>query len=485
MDIGIVLFVYAIGIQVGPQFFNLFRKNGWKLASVGLAMTSIGFLVTLAVAYIFKLPNGLAAGIFSGSLMNTPSLAAAVDMIGKYNIGDPTQVTAGYGIVYPFAVIFTVLFVQFLPRILKRDPMKEEKKHIEKEKSEHPALLVKQFTVENPACVGKRVEDIHQHDLAAINISRIRRNKKDHAAHAGFCFAKGDVVTAVGKEEDLAKLALIFGRETSAPIKNTNVVSVDIEITAPSMMHKSIASLDIWHQYGIVVVRLIRQDFEIVPRGNMTFEAGDVVRVVGEREEVDAFAKAAGVKNEKANETNFLPFILGLIFGLVLGLIPVSLPVLHGAPITLGSAGGALLAGLIISRQKRIGKMEMHVPIAALNIIRELGLMFFLSGAGLVAGSQFVGVFQEYGISVLFAGALITAITCFSGAVMLVLLRLDILSIMAGVSAGMTQASALAVTRKLAKTELPTLAYVNIYPFAMILKIIFVQVLVSILAIFY
>jgi putative transport protein len=234
-----------------------------------------------------------------------------------------------------------------------------------------------------------------------------------------------------------------------------------------------------------VVVRLIRQEFEIVPRGSMTFEAGDVVRVVGEREEVDAFAKAAGVKNEKANETNFLPFILGLIFGLILGLIPVSLPVLHGAPITLGSAGGALLAGLIISRQKRIGKMEMHVPIAALNIIRELGLMFFLSGAGLVAGSQFVGVFQEYGISVLFAGALITAITCFSGAVMLVLLRLDILSIMAGVSAGMTQASALAVTRKLAKTELPTLAYVNIYPFAMILKIIFVQVLVSILAIFY
>jgi len=479
MSLGVVLFVYAIGIQVGPKFFTLFRKEGWKLTATAFVMSIVGVVATVLMAILFHIPANLASGMFAGSLMNTPSLAAAVDVVSKLGLGDTTRVTAGYGIAYPFAVLFTILFVQFLPAILRRNPKKEEEEWVAKERLSNPPLSVKQFFVENPACFGKSIGEIHPHHIAPVNFSRVRRHGKEFTALSDFCLEKGDIVTAVGKEEDLQKLNLMLGHETSVGFLDKNVISTDIELTSPELAGKSIGALDIWHKYNIVMVRVIRQDFEVAPYGSVVLEYGDTLRVVGDKKAVDDFVKLAGVKSEKINETNLLPFVLGLVFGLLLGSIPIPLP--HGAWMTLGPAGGALLAGIIISQRKRIGNIEMHVPSAALNIIRELGLMLFLAGAGLVAGSKFVSVFQEYGFSILFAGALITLVTLISGTIFLWVIGMDILSIMAGVSAGMTQSSALMVTKKRATTELPTLAYVAIYPFAMILKIVLVQILISLL----
>lgn len=475
-DLGLVLFVYAISIQVGPHFFKVFRKEGWKFASIAFVSIIAGIIATVVLAFVFRLPDNLAVGMFSGAVTSTQSLAVAVDMIEKNQAGDGAIVTAGYGIAYPFSVVATVLFVQILPWLLRRKPREEEEEWEEKEKSAHHELSVKQFRLENKTLFGKSIENVRAYKIASINFSRIRRGGKERVAVPGFLLEEGDILTAVGETEDLQKLSVIIGPETVARLMRNKVVSEDVEVTSPEFVNKKIGDLRVFYEHNIVVVRVIRQDFEIVPNSTILLEAGDIVRLVGNHTEMEKMVKRIGVKNEKLNETNMVPFLLGLVFGIGIGAIPI--PVFGGAPIMLGSSGGALIAGLYISHRKRIGKMEMHVPVAALNLIRDFGLMLFLAGVGLVAGSKFTEVFHQYGFPILIAGAIITLSSLVVSTIFLLIMKENILAIMAGVSAGMTQAAGLNATKERAKTDIPTLIYASVYPFAMLGKVVFIQFLV-------
>jgi len=475
-DVGLILFVYAISIQVGPYFFKIFRKDGWKFVCVALFSIFIGMAATVALAYYMHIPDNLAVGMYSGAVTSTPSLAVAVDMMEKNHTGDGTRVTAGYGIAYPFSVVVTVIFVQLLPWILRRKVRDEEDEWEEKEKSALHHLSVKQFKLTNAALFGKTVEDLHTHSLLSVNLSRVRRGMKELVAVPSLMLKRNDIITAVGEKLDLERLLTIIGPETTATLLHNQVVSEDVEIISPEFVGKKLGELSMFYEHNIVAVRVIRQDTEVVPTSTTILQAGDILRMVGEHNEVNKMIKRIGVKNEKLNETNMLPFILGLVFGVLIGSIPI--PVFGGTTITLGASGGALIAGLFISHRKRIGKMEMHVPVAALNLIREIGITFFLAGAGLTAGTKFVEVFREYGSSVLFAGAFITLSSLAAATFILVIFKEDILSIMGGVSGAMTQTAALVAAKKQARTELPTLVYASIYPFATIGKVIFIQFLV-------
>jgi len=475
-DLGLVLFVYAISIQVGPHFFRVFKKDGWKFATTAFVSIMAGIIATVSLAFFFHLPDNLAIGMFSGAVTSTQSLAVAVDMVEKNQAGDGAIVTAGYGIAYPFSVIATVLFVQLLPWLLRRKPREEEEKWEEQQKSEHHELSVRQFRLENKTLFGKSIEDVRAYHIASVNLSRIRRGGKERVAIPGFLLEEGDVLTAVGELEDLKKLAVIIGPETKIPLLKKKVVSEDVEVTSREFVNKKIGELHVFYEHNIVVVRVIRQDFEIVPNSTTLLEAGDIVRLVGDHIEMDKMVKRIGVKNEKLNETNMIPFLLGLVLGIGIGAIPIPMP--GGAPIMLGSSGGALLVGLFISHRKRIGKMEMHVPIAALNLIRDFGLMIFLAGVGLVAGGKFAEVFQQYGFPILIAGAIITLSSLVFSTIFLLIMKENILAIMSGVSAGMTQAAGLNATKERSKTDLPTLVYASVYPFAMLGKVVFIQFLV-------
>ncbi|MCK9351515.1 MAG: aspartate:alanine exchanger family transporter [Candidatus Paceibacterota bacterium] len=478
-DIGLILFVYAISIQVGPYFFKVFRKDGWKFALAAFFSIISGIIATVLLAILFHIPDNLAVGMFSGAITNTPSLAVAVDMVEKNHAGDGAIATAGYGIAYPFSVLATVLFVQFLPQLLRRKPREEEEEWSRKENASRHNLVRKQFCLENKTLFGKTIGDIHAHHIASINFSRVRRGDKESVAIPGFVLEEGDIVTVIGEQAELGKMPVFIGHETDVPILNHGVVAEDVEVTSPEFVNKKIGELHVFYEQHIVVTRITRQDFEIVPTGSTVVEAGDILRLVGNHDEMEKMIKRIGVKNEKLNETNMLPFFLGIVLGIFIGAIPI--PTFVGAPITLGSPGGALIAGLIISHRKKIGKMEMHVPVAALNLIREIGITFFFAGAGLVAGSRFVEVFKDYGFSIVIGGAFITFSSLIAGTVFLVLMKENILSVMGGISAAMTQPAGLSVAKERAKTELPTLVYASVYPFATIGKVVFIQILVYIL----
>ncbi|MCX6736379.1 MAG: hypothetical protein NTZ13_04835 [Candidatus Parcubacteria bacterium] len=488
LELGLALFVYSIGIQVGANFFKDFRKEGLHMIGMAFVMTSSGLIATIAIAYFRNLPVGVSAGLFAGSLTNTPALAAAVELIEKYGFGDGGSVTAGYGITYPFAVVAAVIFVQILPKLLKRDVGQEEKNWAEEQKAMNPAPEFKQFRLENSKCFGKTVgylDNSYMHKSDPLIMSRVLRKEKisgsrqheltEYVATEDFILQKDDIVTVVGKTNNLELLGLVFGEEVPVQLLNKDIMTMDAEITAPFFGNRKISEIDM-SKHKVIITRVIRGGTEFPPNNDTMVEFGDTLRFVGLYKDTARFAKIVSTKNKKLEETSLFTFVLGLVAGLLLG--AVSIPIIGGSPLSLGPAGGSLIAGLFLSTRKSLFGKEIHIPIEALRIMQDLGLTLFMAGAGLIAGGRFMSIFHMYGFELLLEGAMITVITLISGAAYMYYLKAKTLAIMSAIAAGMTQPSALEVTKQEAKTELPLLVYASVYPFAMILKILLIQVLV-------
>ena len=402
MNLGLLLFVYAVGLQAGPRFFRLFRKQGLRFVIIGVAVALTGALATLGLAYVLKLPDDLAAGLYTGALTCTPALAAALDAFTRLlPAATPASVSVGYGIAYPFSMIGVVLLVQFLPRLLKRDLHAEEQAWQAERQKEVPSLVVKQLLITNQNMDGKSLRELNPHRLAHVNITRVRRGDQVSLVKPDFVLRLGDVVMAVGPQSEMEKIALVLGDETEVPIDmdmNASITTQDLELNSARFIGKTLGELQVWDNYGVIITRIRRQGLEISPVGSMLLEIGDGLHVVGDRQEVQEFIKQAGGDTRKAEETNMLPYLLGLVLGIGLGLIPFHLAT--GVDVKLGTAGGAFLVSLLIGHFGKIGPLRLYVPAAAKNLTRELGLMLFLAGAGTTAGAQFVQVIQKQGWSI-------------------------------------------------------------------------------------
>jgi putative transport protein len=479
MELGLVLFVYTIGIQVGPRFVRMFKKEGGKYASVALLMVLMASVLTYGVARALDIPSDIAVGLFSGAITNTPAMAVATDMAERSGFGDGANVTAGYAISYPFAIVLAILFVQILPRILRRNPRKEEEEWVQREKATNGSLVVRHCIVEHSECCSKSLEEVCRKSTLSFTVSRVRRGERVLATKPSLTLVQGDIITVVGAPADMERVVSLFGTETNATLTVDVVRSDDVEVVSSRFAGKRLRDLHVWQEYGITVTRIERLGLEIVPHGAMYLEEGDTIRVVGERIDVERFVRIVGAQDLGSQETHFAPFLLGLVFGLFLGFIEI--PLMHGSSIVLGATGGALIAGLLFSHIRRVGGLELHVPPAAVLIVRELGLMLFLAGAGLVAGSRFMQVYTVYGATLLLVGACITLGTLGAGVLLMRVLGFPMLSVSASLAGGMTQPAVLAVARAQGTTDLPLVVYASVYPFAMIFKIVVVQVLFYVL----
>ena len=407
MDLGLLLFLYAVGLQAGPRFFRTFRKQGWQFVVIAGASLLAAAGVTIALARLLNLPYALAAGMFTGAVTNTPALAGAIDTVARLEPLQTAAVSVGYGIAYPFSVIGVTLLVQFLPRLLRRDVKTAEEQWQAQQLRERPALQKRQFCVSNPNLDGKRLGDLDTHRLSQVNISRVRQGEQVVAATPEIVLHTGDVLLAVGTEEELNKLRLLIGEECDVPMEtNTRAVSRDMIMTDKPLAGKRLMDLHVWERYNVIITRIRRQGLEITPVGTSTLEMGDSLRVVGDQVAIDQFAVVIGGDTRQVDETNMVPFLIGLVLGITLGLIPFRLP--NGMTIKLGAAGGAFLVSLILGHFGRVGPFRVYVPAAARNLSRELGLMLFLGGAGANAGTQLAKVVGERGWGIFAAAALIT-----------------------------------------------------------------------------
>ncbi len=317
--------------------------------------------------------------------------------------------------------------------------------------------------------------------MSLANISRVKRGEQIFATTPDLVLQQGDVVMVVGSEEELDKMRLVLGEETRERMDvNSNVLSVDVEVTEESLTNKKLAQMRAWERYNIVITRIRRQGLEIAPTGNVTLEMGDHIRVVGDKAAVEAFAALVNRSPRKADETHMAPFLVGLLAGIALGALPISLP--NGIQVRLGSAGGAFLVSLLVGHFGGIGRLRLHVPAAAKNLTRELGLMLFLAGAGVNAGAHFMEILRQQGASLLLAGVFITTSTVLAGYLLMErVYRMNTLASMGALCACMTNPPGLGAANSQTETDLPTLSYASVYPVALIFKILMAQGLVELL----
>jgi putative transport protein len=481
MDLGLLLFVYAVGLQAGPRFFRTFRRQGLRFAIIGISVALTGAAATFGLAYLLHLPDDLAAGLYAGALTCTPALAGALDVFTRSAPDLEAAVSVGYGVAYPFSMIGVVLLVQFLPKILKKDLRAEERSWLAERQKELPMLVVKQYLITNPNLDGCTLRQLDPHRLAHVNITRVRRGDQVEMMRPDFVFRQGDVVMAVGPQSEMDKIKLLFGGETQVQMDmNTNIATADLEVTSSEFAGKTLAELRVWENHGVVITRIRRQGVEVSPIGSMTLEIGDGLHVVGERLDVDEFIKKVGGDARKTQETSMLSYLLGLVLGIGLGVIPFRLA--SGVEVKLGIAGGAFLVSLLVGHFGRIGRLRLYVPMAAKNLTRELGLMLFLAGAGTSAGAQLVEVIRQQGWALFFAGAAVTIVSAAVGLLLMVkVFRLGTLASLGALTACMTNPPGLAAANNQTATDLATLSYASVYPVALIFKILMAQILVMLL----
>lgn len=477
MDLGLILFVYSVGLSVGKRFFRMFRMNGLRFITIGLVSSGFAAILVCLISSLLKIPIDLSVGLYTGALTNTPALAAAMEVVSRFSKGSVDNVTAGYGIAYPFSMVGTVLLIQFLPKILKRNVENEELEWIRKEKENIPKLFVKHFIVEEPYVFGKQISHINPHRAINATISRVKRDDKIFVATSDFVLKEGDIVRAVGSPEELKKLEHLLGSEISISLDaQTDITTFEIEIREKSCIGKKLKDLNLFEKYNVVVTRLKRDDIEITPYGDLTLEVGDILKVVGRESDLNNLMKTLQGNTKSINEVNMIPYLLGLFIGVLVGNIPVSFP--GGMQLKLGAAGGVFIVSLLLAHFGRIGRFYLYVPKAAINFGREIGLMLFLAGVGTTAGANIVKILKTQGLMLFLSGATITVITLLvSLLIMIFMFKMNLPSIMGALSALMTNPPALDAANAKSKTELVNLSYASIYPLALIFKIVAAQLI--------
>lgn len=470
-ELGIILFVYAIGLQAGPRFFNQFRQRGITFAKIGIIVVVTGAGLTWFTSQLVDIDSSLAVGVYAGALTSTPALAAAMDAAR-----DP-RVSVGFGVAYPFGVIGVVLFVQVLPRLFRVD-IEQEERRLKSWVDAAGKLDRRQFRVANPACVGRTLADLQIHRLSQVNITRLLRGGRVSPVRRETRFELDDVVVAVGFPEELDKLQVLFGEEVEdeAIYDSTDVVARDVMVTSDKMVGRSLSELQVSQTYGVVISRVFREELDFSPSGDYVMELGDTLRLTGSKEDGRRFVEAVGQQEKRIHETSITALSLGIVLGVLLAYQEFSLP--GGATFRLGLAGGPLFISLLLAHFGRIGRLNIRTPRGAKYIMQQLGLVLFLAGAGTSAGGSLVEVVRESGASLLIAGGVVTLGSALVGLLAsYYLFRLDFLTVLGSISGAMTSTPALGAVSELSGRNEALLAYTGVYPVALIFITVICQIL--------
>ena len=477
-EFGLILFMYSVGLSVGPRFFRMFRRTGVHSVISAITTAIAGAAGVFIVFYLFKLPFDVVTGLYCGGLTNTPALAAAIQTAEtQFTLTSAANISSGYGIAYPFGMVSVVVFNQFLPKILKKSPMQEEEKWQKEMEKMYPSLQATQFRVNNPSIIGKSIQEINPERVYQTNFSRIFRGNDVFVASPTFVLEKGDIVKCVGPRSEKTMMENILGEEVQE-MKNDHPSKflAEARVMESKIIGKRLRQLRFFAQNGVVVTRIKRSGFEFSPMGNATLEMGDVLIMIGATDAIKKVREIVQGVEKKFEFTDFIPYLLGLLLGVGIGFIPIVLP--NGLKVTLRASGGVFLVALVLGHFGRIGKWRFYVPNSVHNFSMELGLMIFLAGAGMLAGSRIVPILHEYGWVLFLAGAIVTIITIgISFLVMWKILKMNVFSIMGSLSGGMTNPPALAAANSQSKTNVPTISYAGVMPVALIAKILIAQFL--------
>ncbi|ENF9507313.1 TPA: putative transporter [Escherichia coli] len=482
-EFGLILFVYTIGIQVGPGFFASLRVSGLRLNLFAVLIVIIGGLVTAILHKLFDIPLPVVLGIFSGAVTNTPALGAGQQILR--DLGTPMemvdQMGMSYAMAYPFGIC-GILFTMWMLRVIFRVNVETEAQQHESSRTNGGALIrTINIRVENPNLHDLAIKDVPILNGDKIICSRLKREETLKVPSPDTIIQLGDLLHLVGQPADLHNAQLVIGQEvdTSLSTKGTDLRVERVVVTNENVLGKRIRDLHFKERYDVVISRLNRAGVELVASGDISLQFGDILNLVGRPSAIDAVANVLGNAQQKLQQVQMLPVFIGIGLGVLLGSIPVFVPGFPAA-LKLGLAGGPLIMALILGRIGSIGKLYWFMPPSANLALRELGIVLFLSVIGLKSGGDFVNTLVNgEGLSWIGYGALITAVPLITvGILARMLAKMNYLTMCGMLAGSMTDPPALAFANNLHPTSgAAALSYATVYPLVMFLRIITPQLL--------
>jgi len=488
-QLGLVIFVYTVGLSSGPGFVASFRRKGLRDNLLVVGVLALALLLALGAYSLLRLQPTLTAGLYAGSLTNTPALAAVLDYIkGSAPLSALDQMLAepvvGYSIAYPMGVVAMILVIYLTQRIWKIDYAREAQRVREAYAvTTNARLQNRTVRVTRPEATVKPIRDLLDQHRWDVVFGRMKRNGQLLLAIGQTQFQIGDLVSVVGTLEDLDGVTTFLGEASDERIEldRSQFDYRRIFVSNPKVAGHRLRDLNLPQQFGAVVTRLRRGDVEFLPHGDTVLELGDRIRVVTARDRMDAVSAFFGDSYRALSEIDILTFSLGLALGLLLGLVPIPLP--GGLSLKFGLAGGPLIVAMLLSTLGRTGPLVWSLPYSANLTLRQFGLILFLAGIGTRAGYTFVTTLtQGNGVSIFVAGAVITVVAALTTLWVGYRLLNIPMSLLIGMLAGLqTQPAVLGFALEQTRDDLPNIGYASVYPIATIAKILFAQLLLTLL----
>ncbi|OOF81851.1 transporter [Rodentibacter ratti] len=485
-EFGLILFVYTIGIQVGPGFFASLRQSGLELNVLAILVVVIGSFSVFILHKMGNVPLDIALGIYSGAVTNTPSLGAGQQILSELGMPEATATMGiAYAMAYPFGIC-GILLAMWLIRLFFRVKIDDEAQRFNKQNGQDKeSLHTISVKVTNRNLDGITLVEIPGFDDEEVVCSRLIRGESVIVPKASTEIHLDDILHLVGDNHGLKNMRLVIGDEVNVAVLSPGgeIRAERVVVTNEKVLGKKIRTLHIHQKYGVVISRLNRTGVELVPSGNTSLQFGDVLHMVGRTDVLDKAISIIGNAQQKLQQVQMLPIFLGIGLGVLLGSIPFYIP---GFPVALklGLAGGPLVVALILARIGSIGKLYWFMPPSANLALREIGIVLFLTVVGLKSGGNFVDTlvngagleWMGYGMFITFVPLMIV------GVIARLYAKLNYLSICGLLAGSMTDPPALAFANEIKEDNgAASLSYATVYPLVMFLRIISPQLLAVLL----
>ncbi len=483
-DFGLILFVFSIGLQVGPGFFHSFKKGGvlMNLLAVALVLLAVG--VTVAIKFISGESMSVMTGVMSGAVTNTPGLGAAQQTLSDAAASGSgaAELSSAYAVAYPLGVLIVILLLIFFKGVFKID-LDKERAQLDGEDEKAESARRMHCMVENPAIFGHKLSDVIQSSKDEFVVSRILHDGVVSLPNNETILHQGDKLLIVTEQSEVDSIRVLFGEEIPMHIADWQkiecpVVSRRLSITKSSLTGVHLKDLQIRSKYGVSVTRVLRAGLELVARPNLILQMGDTIQVVGAEEDIKRLSVFVGNKPETLTHPNLVPIFFGIAVGVIFGSIPIAIPGIP-QPVKLGLAGGPLIIAILLGYFGPKLHITTYTTLSANMMLREIGISFFMAAVGLGAGQNFISSILNGGYWWILYGALITLIPV---AVIILVARLvfklNFYKICGLIAGGTTNPPALAFAQGAYGTDYTSVSYATVYPLSMFMRVLVAQLLI-------
>jgi putative transport protein len=492
-DFGLILFVYATGVQVGPGLLASLRRRGLPLNLMALAIIFLGALLAVGIARLTGTNMMAAVGLFTGATTNAPALGSAEEALKSVHgpVGGAAQAAQftgpAFALAYPFGLLGVILAMLLLRVLLRIAPQAEADALVAAEKASLSDLETMNIELVNPNLDGLALKDLPALDKTSVVVSRIQHKGGVRIPTPDSKVHIGDVLLAVGEPQEIRDFQLIVGKPTPLDLRDlpSNITTRQILVTQREALGQTVDELNLSRKFRVAVTRVSRAGLEFTAVGTLRLQFGDRIRAVGESDALDAAAAILGNSSRELNTPRLLPLFVGIMLGVILGSWPLLRPSMTNLPaaIKLGLASGPMIVAIILARIGRVGPLIWYMPQSASGLLRELGIVMFLIAVGLAGGEGFFAKLQtSEGLYWLLYGAIITLVPLLVvGLFARLVLKTNYLHI-CGLLCGSLNSPSLAFTHTMTASEAPAVAFATVYPLTMVTRVLVAQLLILLFA---